>query len=134
MFCAGSAKDRIKQMGRLLTKARDQHRDSAVMVKKLRAMLQSSEENARTLKKQSTFLSQLAAKTIPKGLHCLSMLLTVELYNRPEDQRDLPPSPKLEDPSLYHYALFSDNILAAAVVVNSTVFHAKVRLKSLEAL
>jgi hypothetical protein len=33
---------------------------------------------------------------------------------------------KLEDPKLYHYALFSDNVLAAAVVVNSTLFHAKV--------
>ncbi|CAM6093758.1 unnamed protein product [Calypogeia fissa] len=120
-----SAKERIKQMGRLLTKARDQHRDQSVMVKKLRAMLQSSEENARTLKKQSTFLSQLAAKTIPKGLHCLSMLLTVEFHTRPEDERDFPFSPKLEDPSLYHYALFSDNILAAAVVVNSTIFHAQ---------
>ncbi|KAG6553710.1 hypothetical protein Mapa_004625 [Marchantia paleacea] len=118
-------KDKIKLMGRLLTKARDQHRDCAMMVKKLRAMLQTSEEHARTLKKQSTFLSQLAAKTIPKGLHCLSMLLTVEYHLRPLDERDFPQSSKLEDPSLYHYALFSDNILAAAVVVNSTIIHAK---------
>lgn len=119
-------------MGRLLTKARDQHRDQSVMVKKLRAMLQSSEENSRTLKKQSTFLSQLAAKTIPKGLHCLSMLLTVMYHNRPEEERDFSPSSKLDDPSLYHYAVFSDNIIAAAVVVNSTIFHAKVRIKPSE--
>jgi alpha-1,4-galacturonosyltransferase len=121
-----SAKGKLKQMGRLLTKAREQYRDQSVMVKKLRAMLQSSEENARALKKQSTFLSQLAAKTIPKGLHCLSMLLTGEYYTRPLEERDFLFSPKLEDPSLYHYALFSDNVLAAAVVVNSTIFHAKV--------
>ncbi|XXG39167.1 hypothetical protein AAC387_Pa01g0196 [Persea americana] len=31
----------------------------------------------------------------------------------------------LEDPALYHYAIFSDNVLATSVVVNSTVFHAK---------
>ncbi|OAE33569.1 hypothetical protein AXG93_2139s1220 [Marchantia polymorpha subsp. ruderalis] len=118
-------KDKIKLMARLLTKARDQHRDCAMMVKKLRAMLQTSEEHARTLKKQSTFLSQLAAKTIPKGLHCLSMSLTLQYHLLPLAERELPESPKLEDPTLYHYAIFSDNILAAAVVVNSTIIHAK---------
>jgi hypothetical protein len=35
---------------------------------------------------------------------------------------------KLEDPRLHHYAIFSDNVLAAAVVVNSTLVHAKVYL------
>ncbi|KAL3686152.1 hypothetical protein R1sor_004174 [Riccia sorocarpa] len=118
-------KDKVKQMARLLTRARDQHRDCAMMVKKLRAMLQTSEEHARTLKKQSTFLSQLAAKTIPKGLHCLSMSLTLDYHLRPPEDRNFPQSPKLEDPTLYHYALFSDNILAAAVVVNSTLAHTK---------
>ncbi|KAL2654118.1 hypothetical protein R1flu_022246 [Riccia fluitans] len=118
-------KDKVNQMARLLTRARDQHRDCAMMVKKLRAMLQTSEEHARTLKKQSTFLSQLAAKTIPKGLHCLSMSLTLDYHLRPPQERDFPQSPKLEDPTLFHYAIFSDNILAAAVVVNSTIVHTK---------
>ena len=31
-----------------------------------------------------------------------------------------PADPRLQDPSLFHYALFSDNIVAVAVVVNST--------------
>ncbi|THG05759.1 hypothetical protein TEA_002313 [Camellia sinensis var. sinensis] len=39
--------------------------------------------------------------------------------------RNFPNQEKLEDPRLYHYALFTDNILAAAVVVNSTISHAK---------
>lgn len=116
----------MKLMGELLSQARDKHYDNGIMVKKLRAMLQAAEDNARMLKKQSTFLSQLAAKTVPKGLHCFSMRLTVEYYMLTSEEQEFPNKEKLEDPELYHYALFSDNILAAAVVVNSTVTNCKV--------
>lgn len=118
--------EKMKAMGRLLSKAKDHRYDASAMIKKLRAMLQTSEDLARTYKKQSNFLSQLAAKTVPKGLHCLSMRLTVDYYELPPDERDFPNKEKLEDLSLYHYALFSDNILAAAVVVSSTITNAKV--------
>ncbi|CAK9861613.1 unnamed protein product [Sphagnum jensenii] len=119
------AEEKMKLMAEVLAQAQENNYDTTIMVKKLRAMLQSAEENARMLKKQSTFLSQLAAKTIPKGLHCFSMRLTVEYHMLPLDQRDFPHQERLEDPSLYHYALFSDNILAASVVVNSAVSNAK---------
>ena len=89
-------------------------------------MLQSADEQVRSLKKQSTFLSQLAAKTIPNGIHCLSMRLTIDYYLLPPEKRKFPRSENLENPSLYHYALFSDNVLAASVVVNSTIMNAKV--------
>ena len=42
------------------------------------------------------------------------------------EKRKFPNSENLEDPDLYHYALFSDNVLAASVVVNSTIVNAKV--------
>ncbi|CAM6037884.1 unnamed protein product [Sphagnum compactum] len=119
------AEEKMKLMAEVLAQAQENNYDTTIMVKKLRAMLQSAEENARMLKKQSTFLSQLAAKTIPKGLHCFSMRLTVEYHMLPLDQRDFPHQERLEDPNLYHYALFSDNILAASVVVNSAVSNAK---------
>lgn len=121
------AEDKMKIMSELLAEAREKHYDNSIMVKKLRAMLQSTEDNARMLKKQSTFLSQLAAKTVPKGLHCFSMRLTVEYHMLPPEDQKFEHEERLEDPNLYHYALFSDNILAAAVVVNSTVYNAKVR-------
>lgn len=120
-----SAPEKIKAMGHVLSKAREQFYDCATVTKKLRAMLQSADEQVRTLKKQSTFLSQLAAKTVPKGLHCLSMRLTIDYYLLPLEKREFPKKDKLEDPTLYHYALFSDNVLAASVVVNSTVMNAK---------
>lgn len=43
-----------------------------------------------------------------------------EKYEEPER---LPP--EIEDPKLYHYAIFSDNVLAASVVLNSAVKNAK---------
>lgn len=120
-----SAQDKIKAMGRALSTAREQLYDCAMVTKKLRAMLQSAEEQVRTVKKQSTFLSQLAAKTVPKGMHCLSMRLTIDFHMLPPEKQEFPDKEKLEDPSLYHYALFSDNVLATSVVVNSTILNAK---------
>ena len=123
-----SVPEKIKSMGKLLSKAKDQLYDCKMVTGKLRAMLQSADEQGRSLKKQSTFLSQLAAKTIPNGIHCLSMRLTIDYYLLPPEKRKFPRSENLENPSLYHYALFSDNVLAASVVVNSTVMNAKVHM------
>lgn len=126
-FVHCSAPEKIKALGQLLSKAREQLFDCKLVTGKLRAMLQTADEQVRSLKKQSTFLSQLAAKTIPNGIHCLSMRLTIDYYLLPLEKRKFPKSENLENPELYHYALFSDNVLAASVVVNSTIRNAKVR-------
>ncbi|KAH9549866.1 hypothetical protein CY35_10G041500 [Sphagnum magellanicum] len=118
-------KEKTKAMGHLLERAQRQHYDKSTVMKKLRAMLQSVEDQARRLQKHSNFLNQLAAKNVPKGLHCLSMCLMVEYHAHFPDEKEFVDHEKLEDPCLYHYAIFSDNILAAGVVVNSTVFNAK---------
>jgi alpha-1,4-galacturonosyltransferase len=123
-----SAQEKMKAMGQLLERARQQHYDLSAVMKKLRAMLQSAEDQARTLQKHSNFLNQLAAKAVPKGLHCLSMRLMVEYHTRFPDDKEFVDQEKLEDPRLYQYSIFSDNVLAAGVVVNSTIFNAKVLL------
>ncbi|RCV41411.1 hypothetical protein SETIT_9G133800v2 [Setaria italica] len=120
-----SASERIKAMSQVLSKARDLLYDCKAITHRLRAMLLSADEQVRSLKKQSTFLSQLAAKTIPNGIHCLSMRLTIDYYLLSPEKRKFPNSENLENPDLYHYALFSDNVLAASVVVNSTIMNAK---------
>eukprot|EP00250_Pteridium_aquilinum_P015289 c22497_g1_i1 orf=783-2882(+) len=120
-----SASEKVKVMGQVLSRAREHLYDCKSVTKKLRAMLQGSEDHTRVLNRQSAVLRQLVAKTIPKGLHCLSMLLTSEYNSLPEAEREFSGQEKLEDRSLYHYALFSDNVIAAAVVINSTVYNAK---------
>ncbi|XP_020227393.1 probable galacturonosyltransferase 7 [Cajanus cajan] len=61
---------------------------------------------------------------MPKSLHCLSLKLTVEYFKSPnyEEKTD---EEKFIDSSLHHYVIFSNNVLATSVVINSTVFHAK---------
>ncbi|KAJ4867636.1 Galacturonosyltransferase 8 [Raphanus sativus] len=49
------------------------------------------------------------------------MRLMEERIAHPEKYTDKDKRAELEDPSLYHYAIFSDNVIAASVVVNSAV-------------
>ncbi|WOL19205.1 putative galacturonosyltransferase 4 [Canna indica] len=119
------AYEKLKVMELTLAKGKQIQDDCAAVAKKLRAMIHSSEEQLRVHKKQALFLTQLAAKTIPKGLHCLPLRLSTEYFYANYSQQEFPYKEKLEDPGLYHYALFSDNVLATAVVVNSTVTNAK---------
>jgi alpha-1,4-galacturonosyltransferase len=124
LYCSAYAK--LNAMDQLLEKGKQMQDDCATMVKKLRAMLHSTEEQLRVHKKQTMFLTQLTAKTLPKGLHCLPLRLTTEYYNLNSTEQQFPNQEKLDDPSLHHIALFSDNVLAAAVVVNSTITNSKV--------
>ncbi|KAJ1259829.1 hypothetical protein BS78_10G185900 [Paspalum vaginatum] len=79
-----NANEKVKALEQMLIKGKQMQDDCSIVVKKLRAMLHSAEEQLHAHKKQTVFLTQLAAKTLPK-----------------------------------------DNILATAVVVNSTVLNAK---------
>lgn len=112
-------------MGHILSIAKDKLYNCPVVGRKFRAMLQSAEENVNALKKKSAFLIQLAAKTVPKPLHCLPLQLAADYFLQGYQNKEQANKDKLEDTSRYHYAIFSDNVLATSVVVNSTVLHAK---------
>ncbi|GMI82415.1 galacturonosyltransferase 4 [Hibiscus trionum] len=120
-----NAFDKMKAMEQSLEKCKHNQDKCDALVKRLRAMLHSTEELLRVHRKKTTFLQQLTSKTLPKGLHCLPLRLTTEYFTLNSSQQNVLDQEKLEDPRLYHYALFSDNILAAAAVVNSTLSHAK---------
>ena len=88
-------------------------------------MLQSTEVNVHLLRKKSAFLIQLAAKVIPKPLHCLPLQLTTDYYLQGFANNGFPNKDKLEDTSICPCVIFSENVLATFVVVNSTVLKAK---------
>ncbi|XP_020584195.1 probable galacturonosyltransferase 6 isoform X2 [Phalaenopsis equestris] len=117
----GSALQKMKAMENTLSKANKAYPDCSAMASKLRAMSYSTEEQLRAQMNQVSYLIQLASRTFSKGFHCLTMKLTTEYFALPPEKRQLPYSHKFQKPDFYHYAIFSDNILACAVVVNSTI-------------
>ncbi|XVE73010.1 hypothetical protein DITRI_Ditri11bG0083800 [Diplodiscus trichospermus] len=120
-----SASQKMRSMEVSLAKASHVFPDCSAMASKLRAMAYNAEEQVRAQKNQESYLVQLVGRTTPKGLHCLSMRLTAEYFFLQPEERQFPNQQKVNDPDLYHYAVFSDNILACAVVVNSTISSAK---------
>lgn len=119
------ASTRIKNLESALSKASRAYPDCSGMVKKLRAMALTAEEQVRAHRNQTAFLTRLAGRTTPKGLHCLSMRLTAQYFTLQPEEKEPRNQENFHDPSLFHYVVFSDNILAAAVVVNSTVSASK---------
>lgn len=120
--------DTIRDMGQILVRANEQLYECKLVTNKLRAMLQTAEEELEYTQTYITFLTQLASKALPAAIHCLTMRLTLEYHLLPLPMRNFPRRENLENPKLYHYALFSDNVLAASVVVNSTVMNAQVMI------
>ncbi|KAL8267986.1 hypothetical protein R6Q59_001784 [Mikania micrantha] len=120
-----NAYDKLKAMDQTLAKGKQLQDDCTAVVKKLRAIIHSTEEQVRVHQKQALFLTHLTAKTVPKGLHCLPLRLSADYYSLNSSAQQFLNQENLDDPNLFHYALFSDNVLATAVVVNSTITSAK---------
>jgi len=96
--------------------------DPQLKIQRLKDAIFAQNELLARAKKRGAFASLIAAKSIPKPLHCLAVRLTAERIARPEQYADpVPPPRALEDPALFHYAIFSDNVLAASCVVRSAV-------------
>uniref|UniRef100_A0A7N0ZYI5 Hexosyltransferase n=1 Tax=Kalanchoe fedtschenkoi TaxID=63787 RepID=A0A7N0ZYI5_KALFE len=120
-------KERIKVTRQLIAEAKESF-DNQLKIQKLKDTIFAVNEQLSKAKKQGAFSSMIAAKSIPKSLHCLAMRLMEERIAHPEkygDDESQTPAPELEDPRLYHYAIFSDNVIAASVVVNSAVKNSK---------
>ncbi|KAJ4891933.1 putative galacturonosyltransferase 7 [Raphanus sativus] len=114
---------KFQKMEAVIAKAKSFPVDCNNVDKKLRQILDLTEDEASFHMKQSVFLYQLAVQTMPKSLHCLSMRLTVEYFKSAPVEVD--DSDKFSDPSLLHFVIISDNILASSVVINSTALHAR---------
>lgn len=120
-----SVHSKIRAMEQTLIKVRKIHDSCFSGVNRLKTVLHSTEHQLESNKRQANYLAQVAAKSVPKGLHSLTLRLTNEYYFTNSKSKDFPYVENPEDHKLYHYALFSDNVLATAVV-NSTLVYAKV--------
>lgn len=117
----------IRELAGLIYHAKELHYDSATMIMKLKAQIQALEDRANAANVQSTTFGQLAAEATPKNLYCLGIRLTLEWMKHPKLRKSMEEkknSLRFTDINLYHFCLFSDNVLATSVVVNSTTYHA----------
>ncbi|CAM0873876.1 unnamed protein product [Alopecurus aequalis] len=121
----GSALQKMKAMELTLSKAQRAYPHCSHMASKLRAMTYNSEELVRAHQSESSFLEQVAVRTLPKGHHCLAMRLTSEYFSLDPKKREFPKRVSMLMDDFHHYAIFSDNVLASAVVINSTVAASK---------
>ncbi|URE08014.1 Glycosyl transferase family 8 [Musa troglodytarum] len=71
---------KIDRMDQTIARAKTCTTDCNYPEKKLRQILDSTEDEANFHMMQSAFLYQLGVHTMPKSLHCLSMRLTVEYF------------------------------------------------------
>ncbi|KAJ1377741.1 Nucleotide-diphospho-sugar transferase [Sesbania bispinosa] len=117
----------IKSLSSLIFKAQDVHYDIATTIVTMKSHIQALEERANAATVQSTVFAQISSEALPKSLHCLNVKLTADWLKMPSLQElsnKRRNSPRLVDHNLYHFCIFSDNVLATSVVVNSTVFNA----------
>ncbi|KAL3821521.1 hypothetical protein ACJIZ3_007426 [Penstemon smallii] len=114
----------IRDMALLLFQAQQLHYDSATMIMRLKAKIQGLEEQTSSITEKSSKYGQIAAEEVPKSLYCLGVRLTSEWFKNADLQRKQT-SLKLKDNTNYHFCVFSDNILATSVVVNSTSSNSK---------
>ncbi|KAL8528526.1 hypothetical protein ACS0TY_006091 [Phlomoides rotata] len=117
-------KDKVK-IARLMIAENKESYDNQLKIQKLKDTIFAVNELLVKAKRNGVFGSTIAAKSTPKSLHCLAMRLLEERIAHPEKYVDDEPKPEFEDPTLYHYALFSDNVIAISVVVNSVVKNAE---------
>ncbi|THG07119.1 hypothetical protein TEA_025354 [Camellia sinensis var. sinensis] len=116
---------KLQKMEAVIARAKSVTVDCNNVDKKLRQLVDLTEDESNFHMKQSVFLYQLAVQTMPKSFHCLSMRLTVEYFRSPPPDMDHSRAEKYMNPALHHYVMFSKNVLASSLVINSTVMNAK---------
>ncbi|KAF8091424.1 hypothetical protein N665_0445s0011 [Sinapis alba] len=117
-------KDKVKTARMMIVESKESY-DTQLKIQKLKDTIFAVQEQLMKAKKNGAVASLISAKSVPKSLNCLAMRLVGERISNPEKYKDSPFDSAVEDPSLYHYAIFSDNVIAVSVVVRSVVMNAE---------
>ncbi|XP_035817303.1 uncharacterized protein [Zea mays] len=119
---------KLEKMEHTIVRAKSSEVGCSNVERKLRQLLDITENEAYFHTRQSAFLYHLGVQTMPKTHHCLNMRLTVEYFKSGSSHVDQLNDQKLESPALHHYVIFSRNVLAASTTINSTVMNSQVSL------
>ncbi|KAJ6926711.1 galacturonosyltransferase 9 [Populus alba x Populus x berolinensis] len=117
-------KDIVKVARLMIVESKESY-DNQIKIQKLKDTIFAVNELLIKAKKNGAFASLISAKSVPKSLHCLAMRLVEERVAHPEKYKEEGYKEEFEDPSLYHYAIFSDNVIAVSVVIRSVVKNAE---------
>ncbi|XP_015697527.1 probable galacturonosyltransferase 7 isoform X2 [Oryza brachyantha] len=116
---------KLEKMERTIERAKSCEVGCSNVERKLRQLLDVTEDEAYFHTRQSAFLYHLGVQTMPKTHHCLNMRLTVEYFKSMSIRMDQSNKQKLQDPTFQHYVIFSKNVLAVSTTINSTVMNSK---------
>ncbi|XP_042433861.1 probable galacturonosyltransferase 7 [Zingiber officinale] len=116
---------KIKNMDNVIAKSKSCRVDCNNVDRKLRQILDLTEDEAHFHMKQSAFLYQLGVQTMSKTFHCLLMRLTVEFFKSPSVNMQHSSAYKIDNSNYVHYVIFSRNVLALSVTINSTTINSE---------
>uniref|UniRef100_A0ACD5YK61 Uncharacterized protein n=2 Tax=Avena sativa TaxID=4498 RepID=A0ACD5YK61_AVESA len=116
---------KLEKMDHIIERVKSCEVGCSNVERKLRQLLDITEDEAYFHTRQSAFLYHLGVQTMPKTHHCLSMRLTVEYFKSASLHRELLYEQTLDDPAYFHYVMFSRNVLAASTTINSTAMNSK---------
>ncbi|XP_031490167.1 probable galacturonosyltransferase 14 isoform X2 [Nymphaea colorata] len=110
--------------GEFVDEIKNNRYDAKMVAVKIKAMVEYLEKEVKLAKLQESVYKHYAATAIPKTMQCLSLRLTDEYSSNAHARKQLPSPellPSLSNNNYHHFVLATDNILAASVVVSSTV-------------
>lgn len=120
----GRIQGTLDSFNELVKEVTSKRQDIKAFAFKTKAMLLKMEHEVQSSRQRESIYWHLASHGVPKSLHCLCLKLAEE-YAVNAMARSRLPSPEyvshLTDPSFHHVVLLTDNVLAASVVVSSTV-------------
>ncbi|PON69417.1 Galacturonosyltransferase [Parasponia andersonii] len=114
----------IESFDELVREMTSKSQDIKTFAFKTKAVLSRMERKVQSARQRESIYWHLASHGVPKSLHCLCLKLAEEYAVNAMARSRLPPPEyvsRLSDPSFHHLVLLTDNILAASVVVSSTV-------------